>query len=159
MEEAFVALINQHRGLIYKVCHLYGADRDYQEDLFQEIVMQIWRAYPSFRNEALITTWMYRIALNTAISYLRKEKRMPISQRISMRELQLPEMEQADDMEVLQQAIQQLTQVEKGIIMLYLDEKSYQEISDILGISLSNVGVKISRIKSKLEKIVKALDL
>lgn len=159
MEKEFVALINLHRGLIYKVCHLYGRDRDDQEDLFQEVVLQIWKAFPSFRNESRITTWMYRIALNTAISYFRKEKRMPGSQKLSSQELQMPELETNDDLEILHQAIQHLTQVEKAMIILYLDEKSYQEIADIMGITLSNVGVKINRIKTKLEKIVKALNV
>ena len=156
MEKEFVALINLHRGLIYKVCHLYGRDRDDKEDLFQEIVLQIWRAFPSFRKESRITTWMYRVALNTAISYFRKEKRKPESQGISIAELQLPDLETNDDVEILHRAIQHLTQVEKGMIILYLDEKSYQEIADILGITVSNVGVKINRIKAKLEKIIKA---
>lgn len=159
MEKEFVALINLHRGLIYKVCHLYGRDRGDQEDLFQEIVLQIWKAFPTFRNESRITTWMYRIALNTAISYFRKEKRMPGSQTLSSQELQLPDLDTNEDLEILHQAIQHLTQVEKAIIILYLDEKSYQEIADIMGITLSNVGVKINRIKTKLEKIVKALNV
>ena len=159
MEKEFVALINLHRGLIYKVCHLYGRDRGDQEDLFQEIVLQIWKAFPSFRNESRITTWMYRIALNTAISYFRKEKRMPGSQTLSSQELQMPDLDTNEDLEILHQAIQHLTQVEKAMIILYLDEKSYQEIADIMGITLSNVGVKINRIKTKLEKIVKALNV
>lgn len=159
MEKEFVALINLHRGLIYKVCHLYGRDRGDQEDLFQEIVLQIWKAFPTFRNESRITTWMYRIALNTAISYFRKEKRMPGSQTLSSQELQMPDLDTNEDLEILHQAIQHLTQVEKAMIILYLDEKSYQEIADIMGITLSNVGVKINRIKTKLEKIVKALNV
>ncbi len=159
MEKEFVSLINQHRGLIYKVCHLYGRDRDYQEDLFQEIVLQIWRAYPSFRNQSLITTWMYRVALNTAISYFRKETRMPTAQALSLAELQLPEIERSDEMDMLNEAILQLTPVEKAIILLYLDEKSYQEISEIMGITISHVGVKINRIKTKLEKIIKTLSI
>jgi len=122
-------------------------------------VLQIWKAFPSFRNESRITTWMYRIALNTAISYFRKEKRMPGSQTLSSQELQMPDLDTNEDLEILHQAIQHLTQVEKAMIILYLDEKSYQEIADIMGITLSNVGVKINRIKTKLEKIVKALNV
>jgi RNA polymerase sigma factor (sigma-70 family) len=102
---------------------------------------------------------MYRVALNTAISWFRKEKRKPGVQSISRAELQLPDIEHSEETEVLYQAIQHLTQVEKAIVILYLDEKSYQEISDIIGITSSNVGVKINRIKIKLEKIVKAIAL
>jgi RNA polymerase sigma factor (sigma-70 family) len=159
VEKDFVVLINQNRRLIYKICHLYANNRDDQEDLFQDIVLQLWRAFPSFKGESLITTWMYRVALNTAISWFRKEKRKPGVQGISVAELQLPELEPTAETEILHQAIQHLTQVEKAIVILYLDEKSYQEISDIVGISPSNVGVKINRIKMKLEKIVKTLAL
>ncbi len=157
VEKDFVALINQHRGLIYKICHLYADSHGDREDLFQDIVLQLWRAFPSFKGESLISTWMYRVALNTATSWFRKEKRKPGVQAISGAELQLPEIESTAETEILHQAIQYLTQVEKAIIILYLDEKSYQEISDIVGISLSNVGVRINRIKTKLEKIVKTI--
>lgn len=157
MEKDFVALINQHRGLIFKICHLYADSPADKEDLFQDIVLQLWRAFPSFKGEALISTWMYRVALNTAISWFRKEKRKPGVQGLSGAELQLPEIAPTAEIEILHQAIQYLTQVEKAIIILYLDEKSYQEISDIVGISLSNVGVRINRIKAKLEKIVKTI--
>lgn len=159
METDFVVLINQHRGLIYKICHLYADRRDDREDLFQDIVLQLWRAFPSFKGESLISTWMYRVALNTAISWFRKEKRKPGMQRISVVELQLPDLEPTGETEILHQAIQHLTQVEKAIVILYLDEKSYQEISDIIGISSSNVGVRINRIKMKLERIVKTIAL
>jgi RNA polymerase sigma-70 factor (ECF subfamily) len=157
MDKEFIELINRHRGLVYKICHLYTNDRDDRDDLFQDIVLQLWRAFPSFRKESLITTWMYRVALNTAISWFRREKRKPGVQRISGAELQLAELEPTAETEVLHQAIQHLTQVEKAIIILYLDEKSYQEISEVMGITLSNVGVKINRIKTKLEKIIKTI--
>lgn len=159
MEKEFLALINQNRRLIFKVCHLYALDRDFQEDLFQEIVLQLWRAFPSFRGDSLITTWMYRVALNTAISYFRKEKRKPTSRELSQAEFQLEEIESSEDTELLHNAIQHLTQVEKAIVMLYLEEKSYQEISAIMGITISNVGVKVNRIKSKLEKIIKTISV
>ncbi len=159
MESEFVGLINQNRGLIYKVCHLYADSHDDREDLFQDVVLQLWRAFPSFKGESLVSTWMYRVALNTAISWFRKEKRKPGITGISSAELQLPEIEPTAEAEILHQAIQHLTQVEKAIVILYLEEKSYQEISDIVGISLSNVGVKINRIKMKLEKIIKRKSL
>jgi RNA polymerase sigma factor (sigma-70 family) len=157
MDKEFIELINRHRGLVYKICHLYTNDGDDRDDLFQDIVLQLWRAFPSFRKESLITTWMYRVALNTAISWFRREKRKPGVQRISGAELQLAELEPTPESEVLHQAIQHLTQVEKAIIILYLDEKSYQEISEVMGITISNVGVKINRIKIKLEKIIKTI--
>lgn len=157
VEKDFVVLINQHRALIYKVCHLYADDRDDREDLFQDIVMQLWRAMPSFKGDSQLTTWMYRVALNTAISWFRREKRKPAVQGLSRAELQLPEPETGNEIQILHQAIQHLTQVEKAIMMLYLEEKSYQEIADIVGISTSNVGVRINRIKTRLERIVKTI--
>jgi RNA polymerase sigma-70 factor (ECF subfamily) len=159
MEKEFIQIINDHRRLIYKVCNLYGRAGQYQDDLFQEIVLQLWRAFPGFRNESLITTWMYRVALNTAISYFRREQKRIVPNAVTREAFQVPEfgrdMEE-ENMRALSEAIQQLTKIEKAVIMLYLDEKSYQEIGDILGITVSNVGVKINRIKTKLEKIIKS---
>jgi len=154
-------MINTHRGIIYKVCNLYCYEKEYQQDLFQEIVLQLWKAFPSFRNESLRTTWMYRVALNTAISNFRKEVKKPEQQSISRAEFQIPDISQFPDehenLSLLKQAIQQLTKIEKAIIMLYLEEKSYDEISEITGITKSNVGVKLNRIKSKLETIIKSI--
>ena len=159
MEKEFVELINTNRGLIYKVCHLYGNNDD-KKDLFQEIVLQLWKAYPSFRKESLNTSWMYKVALNTAISNFRKESKKPDRNAISEAEFQIPDIsfyaEEDDRLNLLRQAIEKLSEIEKAIIMLYLEEKSYDEIGEIIGISHSNVGVRINRIKSKLEKIIQS---
>jgi RNA polymerase sigma factor (sigma-70 family) len=160
MEKEFTNMINMHRGIIFKVCHVYGYDKEFKEDLFQEIVLQLWKSFGSFRNESKVSTWMYRVALNTAISHFRKERKQPARQSLTTAELQIPDLstypEENDGLLLLNQAISQLTRIEKALIMLYLEEKSYQEISDIMGITHSNVGVKLNRIKSKLEKIIKA---
>lgn len=151
-------MINTHRGIIYKVCHLYGLEKDFKEDLFQEIVLQLWKSFPNFRKESQLSTWMYRVALNTAISQFRKDIKRPESQSLSKAESQIPDISFQDENEhsiLLNQAIQRLTRIEKAIIMLYLEEKSYREISEIMGITHSNVGVKLNRIKTKLEKIIK----
>lgn len=159
MEQVFVEMINKHRGIIYKVCNLYALGREDKNDLFQEIVLQLWRAFPSFREEAKQSTWMYRIALNTAITNFRKESKKPERREISIEEFQIPDMsanpEEEEQMQLLKQAIGDLTEVERAVILLYLDEKSYEEISEIIGISKSNVGVRISRIKAKLEQMIK----
>lgn len=160
MEKNFVDMINANRGIIYKVCNLYCLEKEYKQDLFQEIVLQLWKAFPSFRNESLRTTWMYRVALNTAISNFRKEIRKPERQSISRSEFQIPDLSKFEDdndnLSLLRQAIQQLSKIEKAIIMLYLEEKSYEEMSEIMGITKSNIGVKLSRIKTKLESIIKS---
>lgn len=153
-------MINEHRGIIYKVCNLYCLEKEYKKDLFQEIVLQLWKSFPSFRNESQPSTWMYRVALNTAITIFRKESRAPERRSISDAEFEIPDMDSFGDQQehlgLLKQAIGTLTQIEKAIILLYLEEKSYEEISEIIGITRTNVGVKINRIKIKLEKIIKS---
>jgi RNA polymerase sigma-70 factor (ECF subfamily) len=159
MENEFTELVNQHRMLIFKVCNFYCADGESRKDLFQEIVLQLWRSYPAFRKESANTTWIYRIALNTAISNFRKESKRPASSELSALQVEIPDMAGDDDMQagfnILRLAIDKLTEVEKAVILFYLDERTYEEISMIMGISTSNVGVKINRIKNKLSKIVK----
>jgi RNA polymerase sigma-70 factor (ECF subfamily) len=159
MEKEFAAFINKHRRIIYKVCNLYISDTEDRKDLFQEIVLQLWKSFPGFRNESQRSTWMYRVALNTAISNFRKESRKPERLALSDREFEMPDLSNVSDqnerIQMLQQAIAQLTDIEKAIIMLYLEEKTYDEISEIMGITRTNTGVKINRIKSKLELIIK----
>lgn len=159
MEQEFAALINKHRGIIYKVCNLYISDTEDKKDLFQEIVLQLWRSFPGFRNESQRSTWMYRVALNTAISNFRKESRKPERTSLTDDEFEIPDIsdlsEQSERIQMLKHAIDQLTQVEKAIIMLYLEDKNYDEIAEIMGITRSNTGVKLNRIKSKLELIIK----
>lgn len=153
-------MINAHRAILFKVCHVYCRERALQEDLFQEMVLQLWKSYPTFRHESRITTWMYRVALNTAVSFFRTVRKTPEQQSISKHEFQIPDIasfpEEYGNRDVLHSAIDRLTRIEKALVMLYLEEKSYQEISDILGIGLSNVGVKLNRIKIKLGKIIKS---
>lgn len=160
MERDFIQLINTNRGLIYKVCNLYCHNDDDKKDLFQEIVLQLWVSYPNFRSESKNTTWLYRVALNTAISNFRKESRKPERNAISATELQIPDMNlyqaENDELSLLQQAIEKLSEIEKAIIMLYLEDKSYDEIAEIMGITHSNVGVRINRVKIKLEKLIKS---
>lgn len=158
MEKEFVQLLNRHPGIIYKVCSLYCQDPDDRKDLFQEIVLQLWKAYSMFRNESGVTTWMYRVALNTAISNYRKKTGKIQSVPFSGLELQIPDLrDESSDESIsrLYRAIEQLSPVEKAVITLYLDDRSYDEIASIIGISKSNVGVKLNRIKTKLEHLIK----
>lgn len=160
MEKTFLDMINDHRALIFKVCNIYCDDPENRRDLFQEIVLQLWRSFPNFRQASATSTWIYRIALNTAISNFRKESRKPESVPIHLHDLEIPDMtvvtDEKEKQNALQLTIEKLTAVEKAIIMLYLDEKSYEEISDIIGISTGNVGVRLNRIKNKLTKLVKS---
>jgi RNA polymerase sigma factor (sigma-70 family) len=160
MEKDFVEMINANRGIIYKVCNLYCYDKEDKNDLFQEIIFHLWKAYPNFRKESLITSWMYRVSLNIAITNLRRVSFQPNKRSISDEEFQMPDlsfsMDENESSNMLNRAIEKLSEIEKAIILLYLEEKSYAEISEILGISNSNVGVRINRIKIKLEKIIKS---
>ena len=133
-----------------------------QEDAFQEILINLWKAYPTFRGESKITTWMYRVALNTVISGFRKASNRVHRNRSDIGisdELIKPSRENVskDDIDVLYQSIEQLTDIEKAVIMLYMEEKTYDDIAEIMGMTRTNVGVKINRIKKKLHHIYKEL--
>jgi RNA polymerase sigma-70 factor (ECF subfamily) len=159
MEQSFLQMVNDNRALIFKVCNIYCSDPENRRDLFQEIVLQLWKSFPNFRQAASTGTWMYRIALNTAISNFRKELRKPESISLALHDFDIPDMtgvtDEKEQRTILHLTIDQLTPVEKAIIMLYLEEKSYEEISEIIGISTGNVGVRLNRIKNKLSKLVK----
>jgi RNA polymerase sigma-70 factor (ECF subfamily) len=158
MEKEFVNLLNQHCGIIFKICKIYCQKEEDRQDLFQEIVLQLWKAFPGYKHEANVSTWMYRIGMNTAISNYRKEKirQPPVS--FSNLPYPLPDHSETEDFIIetapLYQAIEQLSQIEKALVLLYLDDKSYEEMSAIMGIGKSNVGVKLNRIKVKLQKII-----
>lgn len=157
-QSEFVALINEHQGIIHKACRLYADREADREDLFQEIVLQLWRAYPSFRGQSKFTTWMYRIALNTAISGFRKRKRRKPELSISEYELQLADAPRDDETEqrlkVMYKAIGKLGKVERAIVLLFLEEHAYKEIGEIVGISENYVAVKMNRIRKKLRTLM-----
>ena len=159
-QQEFVQLLNQHQPLIHKVCHLYEQAPSDREDLFQEIVVQLWKAYPKFRGESKFSTWLYRIALNTAISGLRKRKNkiasfepdnLPtdIQDEIYNKEKEL-------QLDQLYSAIRKLSEIERALVMLYLEDKPYDEMEEILGINQNNLRVKMNRIKEKIRKIIKS---
>jgi RNA polymerase sigma-70 factor (ECF subfamily) len=156
-EKSFITLVKEHQGLIHKVCILYETDREVRNDLFQEIVLQLWKSFPTFRGDSKITTWMYRIALNTAISGLRK-----LGRKIKTEELdefhfnisESPEDHREDDLQKLQWAIRQLTEIERAMIMMALDEVPYDEIAETIGITQNNVRVRMNRIREKLRNLM-----
>lgn len=155
-EKRFVNLINEHQGLIHKVCIMYENDPEVRNDLFQEIVLQLWRSFPSFRGEAKITTWMYRIALNTAISGFRKGTRKIKTE--DLKEVHFNISETGDNAEEnlqrLQLAIRQLNEIDRAMIMMALEEVPYEEIAETIGISQNNVRVRMNRIREKLRKLM-----
>jgi RNA polymerase sigma-70 factor (ECF subfamily) len=157
-EKTFVNLVNQHQGLIHKVCLMYEFDYEARNDLFQEIVLQLWKSFESFRGEAKITTWMYRIALNTAISGLRKKNRKLLTEDLHERHMNMSERndneQQEEDFDKLQWAIRQLNEIDRAMIMMALDEVPYDEIADTIGITQNNVRVRMNRIRERLRKLM-----
>jgi RNA polymerase sigma-70 factor (ECF subfamily) len=148
--------------MLFKVCNLYCEHAFERQDLFQEIVIQLWKAYPGFRGDSKFSTWLYRIALNTAISDLRRKKKHIVSTEPESLPDGIEDIENYKEKEEklvqLYKAINQLTEIEKAIVMLYLEDKSYDEMEDILGINQNNLRVKMNRIKDKLRKLTKAVE-
>ncbi len=151
----FTQLISENEGAIFKITSVYTDDRDSQKDLYQEIVLQLWKSFDAFKGASKRGTWLYRVALNTAISYLRKSKKhkvlVPIDQVVQhLTEVQDSDFE--DRLKTLYAQIRELDSLEKGIILLYLEDKSYEEIAVITGLTVTNVATRLSRIKNKLKK-------
>lgn len=151
-EDKFIEMIKQNEGVIYKITTIYARNGENQKDLYQEIVAQLWTAFEKFRGEAKVSTWIYRIALNTAITRLRKEtKRNSISiDQAVLAYTQNSDPVWEDKIKLLYHHIGLLNDLEKGIILLFLEDKSYEEIATITGLSPSNVGTRLSRIRQKL---------
>ena len=155
-ERQFKKLIQENERLIWKVCSIYAYTRTDREDLFQDIVVRIWIALPAFRAESKVSTWIYRVAINTAITGLRKKK--DFIQSIGPANLPTDAMEEdtraeQEQLQELYTAIESLNPIEKAIVMLYLEERSYIEMEEILGIAQGTLRVKMNRIKEKLRQL------
>lgn len=158
MEKEFTELLHQNQGIVHKVCSLYFNNRSSKEDYKQELIIQLWKAFPSFKKQSKFSTWMYRVCLNAAIDILRKEKTQPKFVKYDgsgFGAVSEPFNETSEKQEKLYQAISKLSEIDKAIITLYLDDFSYKEIAEIIGITESNTGVKINRIKSSILKSIK----
>jgi RNA polymerase sigma-70 factor (ECF subfamily) len=156
----FLALLNQYRGALERIARTYSSSATEREDLVQETVYQLWRAFPSYRRESAPLTWLYRIAINTAITGLRRRTRQP--QHVALEsavDLGVPPASVGDPrLELLNRAIQQLRDVDRALVMCYLEDLSYKEIADVLGLSESNVGARLSRAKTKLQALVRSME-
>lgn len=151
--KAFIQLIREQEKLIYKVCHIYGELAEDRKDLFQEIVIQAWIAYPRFNNQSKVSTWLYRVALNTAINHQRNKKKHISTDTSWLSDhiadsLHTPN----EEYKIMHRLIADLPPLEKAIVLLYLEDNSHQAIADIIGLSVSNVGTRLARIKEKLKK-------
>lgn len=151
--DKFISLIEKHKRLICKVCYVYTNSQDDFNDYYQESLLNLWKAFSSFRGDCQEQTWIYRIVLNTCISYIRKGnnsfKTVPLPEDINLYD----DTEEYSQIQELYQLFNKLNDFDKAIIFLYLEDKSYEEIGIIIGISTSNVGVRINRIKEKLKKM------
>jgi len=154
-KEFFIQAIQQHEGLIRKIAAVYTSSIEDRNDLVQEIIYQLWKSFDSFNQQSALSTWMYRVAMNVAICHLKVSRRKIATVPMEEQFLQLHETGHHDleeKIQVLRRHIENLDLLEKGIVMLYLEGKSHEEIAQIVGISTSNVGTKLSRIKEKLKK-------
>ena len=157
-ETEFLFLINQHKAIIHKVSKMYMDDAEQQRDLFQEIVLQLWKAYPTFKGNSKFSTWMYRVALNTALVYFKKDKqkvdKTQLDENIDVIDVNESESKE-EKLAYLYKAVQELNAIEKALIFLFLENQSHREIAENLGISEVNARVKLNRTKEKLQLIIK----
>ncbi|WP_026897032.1 RNA polymerase sigma factor [Daejeonella oryzae] len=154
IKQRFTEVIKENEGLIYKISSLYTDSDEDRNDLFQEVVFQLWKSFPSFNQQSNLSTWMYRVALNTAIYHLKQSKKRVNTISIDLAPDRFKEdadFEEEERIRLLYEHIQMLNLLEKGIVILYLEGKSHEDIAAIVGISISNVGTRISRIKEKLK--------
>lgn len=153
-EQHFLQLINTHAALVWKVIRLYEEDEEAQRDLLQEVTLQAWESFPRFRAESKFSTWLYRVALNTVLTYRRNSHKRVLAEKNHQPETETATQQQ-EDYAMLLSAIRQLPEADRIIISLYLDDVSHHEIADITGITANHVGVKLFRIRQQLSNMLK----
>lgn len=151
-EKEFVELLNKHQNIVHKICNVYMDEPADKEDLFQEITLQAWKAINNFRGDAQFSTWLYRVALNTAITYFKKGKKQSttLTEHFPERTEEFNPIE--EQVQAMYKAISHLSKIDKALVMLYLEDYSYKEMGEVLGMTVTNVGVKMNRIKTKLKE-------
>ncbi|GHE28416.1 RNA polymerase sigma factor [Sphingobacterium griseoflavum] len=158
LEIDFVNLLENNQNILHKICRLYAEDLEAHKDLFQEMVIQLWHSYPKFKGESKFSTWAYRVALNTAISLYRTKKRRVATVELdqSLQNIHYEEYNevQEEQLRFLYAAVRKLSDIEKALVYMYLEDKDYQEIAETLGISEVNARVKMNRIKTKLKTML-----
>ena len=158
LEHEFVSNLEKHQNIVHKICRMYTNDQESHNDLFQEITIQLWNAYPKFRGDSKFSTWMYRVALNTAITLYRKSKKELRTQNYDEISFKIKAEAYDDEVEkqlqLMYKAVKELNDIDKALVFLYLEDQSYREISDMLGISEVNARVKMNRIKKTLRNIL-----
>ena len=157
-KEEFLEILSNYQGILYKVSLIYFKNASDRGDNFQEIVYQLWKSFPKLQNKNSIGSWVYAVSINTSISRIKRVSR--IEYRETLPEVPdtsniIDEISKNESLELLLNAIYNLDEIDKSIMLLYLDEKSYDEIAEIIGISKSNVGVRINRAKEFLKQNIK----
>ncbi len=155
LEKDFLDMMEAQKQIIYKVCYIYANNQDDLNDLYQEVVLNLWKSFPRYRGDSKLTTWVYRIAMNTCITFLRRSNARPqtIPMTTDVAGMFADEEGRAGQLQELYKLINQLGKLERALILLWLEERSYQEMADILGLSKTNVAVKLNRVKEKLRKM------
>ncbi|SEJ36260.1 RNA polymerase sigma-70 factor, ECF subfamily [Dyadobacter sp. SG02] len=153
----FLNVVDSNKGIIYKVANAYCRDTEDRKDLIQEITLQLWLAFPRYDEQFMLTTWIYRIALNVAISFFRKQTRRdkithPLTEEILTLTIEDEPLDLASDLTMLHEFIRQLREFDRALMLLYLEGHSQSEIATILGITASNVSTKVGRIKEQLRR-------
>ena len=151
LEKDFKDMVRHNERIIYKVVSFYADIDQSVSDLYQEVVLNLWKAYPSFRGESKVSTWIYRISLNTCITFFRRSKRSISYTDLVIDISDIPD--EDDNIKELYRLINKLGKIEKALVLLYLDEKPYREIAEITGLTVTNVATKLNRIKDKLKKM------
>lgn len=156
LKNKFIADVELNRKIIYKICHFYSNGVNDFNDLYQEVLFQLWKSYPFYHGNAKLSTWIYKVSLNTVLQAIRKEKNKPQFNLITHTHYDIPDFideHDRENLDKLRQLIQILSDLDKAIITLYLDEFPYDDIANIIGISKTNVATKINRIKEKLKSM------
>jgi len=158
-EKEFTSLIETNQGIVHKICRIYTDDEDSHADLFQEIVLQLWKSFDSFKGNSKFSTWMYRVGLNTAITLIRKKQRTIYTTSIDSQSFFDVRAAEADDekeerIKKLYASIKKLSDIDRALVLLYLEDVSYKEISTTLGITEVNARVKMNRVKVKLKELM-----
>jgi RNA polymerase sigma-70 factor (ECF subfamily) len=152
----FLDKLDKHQGILQKICFVFSSNSLEKGDLCQEIILQLWKSYPSFEHKSSFSTWMYRVALNTAISLTKKPQFFANTEEIPDRSFDMEySMDKSERIMILYRAISRLNKVEKAIILLWLEDKPYEEIADSIGIAIKNISVRLVRIKAKLKELIK----
>jgi RNA polymerase sigma-70 factor (ECF subfamily) len=154
LAKQFSEQISDHVGILHKICRTYKKDPDDRDDLFQEIIYNAWKSFPRFEGRSRFSTWLYRVALNTALYQNRKDRFFGKTIDIDILREQIAAESKEDNTDLLWMAINRLDEVEKSIVILYLEELPYKEISEITGLTENNIAVKLNRIKVKMKKIL-----